>query len=273
MKIKDIIFNSSLYSKWENHIEIRNGDEVDSDTLDSLISEFNDLVEIFCLECNANRMYAAERGKYDTGTIVYGHLGGHQTVRNKPSLYKSFSCSASPHHKRLFGFLVDGDYLVKIAEYPSKYDTVKDKFNKYETLIGKQKIKELGKASQLESFGYPIAAFLFYRRLFETIIFNTFKDAHIADKIEEKAFRVLRMEEKVDYIKDFLPDYFLQNTFMYGVLSKGIHELEEPECREYLEVIKTVIFFSLDETLDKRKEENRKKEFANKLKNIKSKMS
>ena len=275
MKLVGKIFNSSLYSRWQNLVEITEEEETNTYYLNELISEFDDMVEIFCVECNAKRMYAADRAMYSANTFVTGQLRGGsmpKKIRNKPCLYKTISCSASPHHKRMFGFIVEDEQVVKIAEFPSKYDTVKDKFNKYEKLIGKQRIKELGKASQLESFGYPIAAFLFYRRLFEHLIFTTYTDSAIEDKIGESEFRLKRMEEKVEYIKDFLPAYFLENKFIYGILSKAIHELEEAECQEYLDVIKTVIFYSLDETFDKRKEETRKKEFANKLNDIKSKL-
>jgi len=272
MNIEDILFNSPLYSKWKNVIQIEEDGELVDSTLNRQISNYNELIELYCLECNSKRMFAADKGIYDTGLVIPGHFGGGGKVKNKPSLFKSFSCSASSDHRRMYGFHVDGENLIKISEYPTKYDSVKYKFNKYEKLLGKQKIKELGKAAQLESFGYPIAAFLFYRRLFETIIFNIFHLKKIENKMDEDDFRKLRMKNKIDYIKDSLPQYFLENTFMYGVLSKGIHELEEKECEEYLEVVKTVIFFSLDEALDKRERENRKMEFANKLKDIKSKM-
>lgn len=59
---------------------------------------------------------------------------------------------------------------------------------------------------------------------------------------------------------------------MYGVLSKGVHELDEDECRKYLPIVKTIIFFSLDEAVEKRNKEIRKAEMAKKLADANSKL-
>ena len=34
----------------------------------------------------------------------------------------------------------------------------------------------------------------------------------------------------------------IQNTTIYGILSKGIHELSEEECRKYFPVVKECIY-------------------------------
>ena len=80
------------------------------------------------------------------------------------------------------------------------------------------------------------------------------------------------MEDKIKYIKEHLPEYFTDNSFVYGILSKGIHELTEEECNEYIPVVKTIIYYSLDESLEQRNKELRKQEYSKKLASIKTKL-
>ncbi len=271
MTIKEIIFESTLYSKWENAIQIEKDGKSRGSGLDYLISAFSERVEVYCTECEAKRIFAPDSGRYDSSSVsnaLYPKI----IISNKPSLYKTFRCSANPEHQLLYGFYLNGDNLVKIAEYPSKYDSVIDNFNKYKKVLNKEKLKELAKASQLESYGYAIAAFLYYRRIFEDIILQAFTNSSIEDKIEEADFRKKRMGDKIDYVKEFLPDYFNENSYVYGILSKGVHELEEEECQIYLPIVKAIIFYSLDEAVDKRNKELRKEGFAKQLKDINAKL-
>lgn len=272
MSLKELIFDSPLYSRWNNTIEFEESGQTKYDTINYRIEQFDEKVELYCTECEKYRMFTPDQGIYkDT---QYSHNIQYRTdkIKNKPSLFKTFRCSASKEHSLFYGFLVEGEDLIKIAEYPSKYDSVKDTFNKYKKVLPKEKIKELAKAAQLESYGYSIASFLYYRRIFETIILEAFKANSFDNKISEEDFRNLRMHDKIDYVKEHLPEYFNENSAMYSTLSKAVHELEETECREYLPIVKTIIYFALDEAVDKREKELRKKEFTKKLKDINSKL-
>ena len=40
----------------------------------------------------------------------------------------------------------------------------------------------------------------------------------------------------------YLPEVLINNTTIYGILSKGIHELSEEECRKYFPVVKECIY-------------------------------
>ncbi len=271
MDIENIIFESPLYTKWKNEVMMNEGGVQRERTLDDLISYYDKRVELYCTECEAKRIFAPDRGLYDTKFGRNDHFPS-TTLQHKPSLYKSFRCSADRNHQILYGFYVDKQDLIKIAEYPSKYDLVKDSFNKYKKILDKEKLKELGKASQLESFGYAIASFLYYRRIFESIILQAFNDLKISGKISKGDFQKKRMEEKIQYVKKSLPEYFNENSHMYGTLSKGVHELEEEECQKYLPIVKAIIFFSLDEAVDKRNQELRKDALTKQLKEINSKL-
>ena len=272
MTIKEIIFDSPLYSKWENTVQIEEEDgELMDYTLDYLISDFDERVEVYCTLCESKRVFAADKGLHSSGFVLNPHYPKTK-LRTNRSLFKSFRCSANSEHDIIYGFHIDGKDIVKISEYPSKYDSVIDNFNKYKKVIKKGKLKELAKASQLESYGYAIASFLYYRRIFEDIILQAFSNSSIENKIEETDFRKKRMDDKIDYVKEYLPDYFNENSYIYGTLSKGVHELEENECQQFLPIVKAIIFYSLDEAVDKRNKELRKEKFAKQLKGINTKL-
>jgi len=271
MTIQELIFDSPIYFRIENNYvqQDSEGDNYNYYIIDDL-ENFNEKVECYCPKCGKNRVFATDRVVRRSPGMSNSHFGA---VSRKTSLTKTFRCSQDKSHELRFEFLIDGEDLVKIAEYPSKFDMSKKAIVPYEKVLLKEKVSELGRALQLESYGYSIAAFLHYRRIFEFIIFQTFKKAAIKDKVEEFDFRHMRMEDKIKYVKDELPEYFVENSHVYGVLSKGIHELEEKECSVYLAVVKTIIYYSLDESLEKRNKELRKEAYTKKLSEINSKLS
>ena len=50
------------------------------------------------------------------------------------------------------------------------------------------------------------------------------------------------MVERIKMLQGYLPEVLIKNTTIYGILSKGIHELSEEECREYFPVVKECIY-------------------------------
>lgn len=270
MTIQEFIFDSPIYYRVKNEYlqQDEEGDNYAYYIIDDL-EDFNEKVECYCPKCGRNRVFAPDTVRRTSPTMSNFHYGA---VSRKTSITKTFRCSRDRDHELRFGFLVDEEFLVKISEYPSKLDMSKSAIASYEKVLSKEKVSELGRALQLESYGYSIAAFLHYRRIFECIIFNTFKEVEIEDKVDETEFRQMRMEDKIKYVKEHLPEYFTENSYVYGVLSKKIHELEEKECSEYIQVVKTIIYYSLDEALEKRNKELRKEVYAKKLSEINTKL-
>ena len=60
---------------------------------------------------------------------------------------------------------------------------------------------------------------------------------------------------------------------VYGILSKGVHELSEDECKEYFTVLRESIEMILDEKLERLKKEKRKKEIRTALNTITKKLT
>jgi hypothetical protein len=103
---------------------------------------------------------------------------------------------------------------------------------------------------RLHAHGVGIGAFVYLRRIIERLIEN----AHIQAKgysgwDEEVYSNVGGTKERITLLKEYLPETLVNNKIVYSILSKGIHELNENECKRIFPVMKTSIELILDEEL------------------------
>ena len=99
--------------------------------------------------------------------------------------------------------------------------------------------------------GVGIGSFVYLRRIFEGLIEEAFSIAKVEGIIDLSIYDGIRMDEKIITLKKYLPDFLFDNRTLYGILSTGIHELNEEECLNYYEIVKTGIELILDEKLEK----------------------
>lgn len=59
-------------------------------------------------------------------------------------------------------------------------------------------------------------------------------------------------------LSSYLPSALTSNTVLYGILSKGIHELTEEQCLTYFPVLKDCLYMILDQWEEMRKKKKRK---------------
>jgi len=63
------------------------------------------------------------------------------------------------------------------------------------------------------------------------------------------------MPEKMQLLTNHLPGFMVENANIYGILSKGLHELTEDECLTYFATVKTGIKLILDEEIARKERE------------------
>lgn len=91
--------------------------------------------------------------------------------------------------------------------------------------------------------GWQIRKELDALRKTEPIDKETFGSKETAvDAIDNEMFERARVAEKIKMLEGYLPDILVKNATIYGILSKGIHELSEEECRKYFPVVKECIY-------------------------------
>jgi hypothetical protein len=154
----------------------------------------------------------------------------------------------------------------KIGQFPSIADFHISQVKKYDKVLATEKLKEFTRAIGLAANGVGIGSFVYLRRIFEGLI----EDAHILAKSSQAwnddQYVRSRMSDKIELLKDYLPEFLVENKSLYGILSIGIHELNESDCLAYFETVRVGIELILDEKLDlykkKKKIEDAKKKIA-----------
>ncbi len=149
--------------------------------------------------------------------------------------------------------------ISKVGQYPSVADFHIGKVHKYDKVLPKDKMRELTKAIGLAANGVGIGSFVYLRRIFEHLVFEALEVAKTKnEKFDIVAFNTARMSEKIQMLSGYLPDFLVENHTIYGVLSKGIHELSEEVCNKYFSILKESIEMILDEKLEAHQKELKK---------------
>lgn len=155
-------------------------------------------------------------------------------------------------------FSLASKYIEKVGQYPSIADLHKSKIAKYSKVLSSEKMTEFVRAIGLKAHGVGIGSFVYLRRIFEALI----EEAHtlaIADvEWAEDEFKKCKMVEKIKLLKQFLPPFLVEHAKIYGILSLGIHELDEEKCLKYFDPIKMGIEEILEEKIIAKQKRDRR---------------
>lgn len=163
--------------------------------------------------------------------------------------------------------------ISKVGQYPSVADFHIGRVRKYGKILPKDKMREFTKAIGLAANGIGIGSFVYLRRIFEYLVFEAYKAAKDRNKeFDVDKFNTSRMNEKIQMLSGFLPDFLVENQSIYGILSKGIHELSEEECKEYFSILRESIEMILDEKLEAHQKELKKASIRQTLSQISGKL-
>ncbi len=139
-------------------------------------------------------------------------------------------------------------------------DLLLPEVKKYQKELGEYS-SEFYKAIWLHASGIWVGAFVYLRRIFEKLIFNTYEISW-SELLPEDEFLWLNMSEKINLLSEFLPDELVDNKSLYWILSIWVHELSEDDCLKYFDTIRLWIEAILDDIIDKKKKAERKKRIA-----------
>lgn len=152
-------------------------------------------------------------------------------------------CTKDANHKYFMMISIElksGKFIVrKIGQNPSMLTVKGFDFDKYKDILEiLNAYNDYKKADLCNADHFHVGGYAYLRRIFEKMINfyidgKVLKDNHMSTKIEE-------VKEKFDpRIRDLLKN-------MYGILSKGVHELEEEESKQYYSYLKTIIDMQLE---------------------------
>lgn len=180
----------------------------------------------------------------------------------------SFKCTLESEHK-LDYVVITSDYsMKKIGQYPSFADLSFPEIKQYRKVMTKDDEKELRRAIGLYASGIGIGSFVYLRRIFERMIEDAKVKAVQDNKLNVDEYNSSHVGEKIKLIADYLPKTIVEVTQFYGIISKGIHELSEEECKAYFPVLKEFVFLILiqrEELRQREEKENSIKITLNKI--------
>lgn len=194
------------------------------------------------------------------------------------SQYKIVSLECKRKSNDLLHFFVfvdnDTDTVTKVGQFPALAELQFAEIGKkYDKILPKEELKNLKKAIGLASHDAGAGSFVYLRRIFENLISETYENNVTELGVAEADFKKNRMEDKVEIIKEFLPSQLVEMRAIYRILSKGVHELTEEECRRYFNPLKFSIELILDQRIDNQKKQKRNEEVKKQLQDIHQEIS
>lgn len=177
--------------------------------------------------------------------------------------YKTFTkvikCTHDSNHEFIFIYKLKLDEVKselefqKIGQFPSLSAFTRPEIDKYKKIMRKLDCHEdFLKASNMNASGMAVAAYVYLRRVFEKVIIRVFEDVQTTVGKSEKEFRDMQMKQKINLLKEYLPTFLTDNNSnIYGLLSAGIHELDEKEASAMFPVLETAILIVFKQIQDK----------------------
>lgn len=157
-------------------------------------------------------------------------------------------CSRCKKHcLRFYSEVVDGK-LRKVGQIPALAELHLPDVQQYREVLG-DRYSDLARGIGLSTHGIGIGAFVYLRRVFEHLVEEARAEAAKDSGWDEGAYQRSRMNEKIELLAGYLPDFLVDNRGLYRILSLGIHELTEEECLKHFQVVRTGIELILDEKL------------------------
>lgn len=201
----------------------------------------HDTFDSYCPECGEHSVFTRDSNKSDRVISNFNVNYGYQ--------WQQFYCARNYKHELIFIlYASEKDMSIqKIGQNPSVADLNMHDVKKYASVLSKEYFNELKKAIGLAAHGIGVGSFVYLRRIFESLIEEAKVEALKDDSFDEQAFKTARMNEKIKMLSGHLPSFLVENHQLYGILSKGVHELSEQECLDSFPIVKVGIELILDE--------------------------
>ncbi|EWS54421.1 hypothetical protein X551_02762 [Methylibium sp. T29] len=239
----------------------------------------NGTYDSFCVKCKRESTFkvtASDRPDEYKRNLAREKLEHQHGINPKhPRLqsdvyYVAAKCTRHEAHRQDFLFFIDYQVIPtdsgppgvqwtfqKIGQQPSYGDLHLLQVKKYTHVLSKAQLGELTRAIGLASHDVGVGAYVYLRRIFETLVEEAHTVAKEANGWDEETYARCRMGEKIAMLRAYLPAFLVDHPGMYSLLSKGIHELSEEECLKHFATLRLGIELILDERLEARERANK----------------
>ncbi len=253
--------------------------EADSEVLK--VTKFHGTLDLYCPKCQQNVVFiseSADRMRHATPYIGGGN-GQPDVPRVSPGhITVKFFCSRNHHHVLTFFFSVEKDFeaeeirLTKVGQDPSQATLSTAELRKYRKILGEERFGELNRAVGLATHGVGIGSFIYLRRIFERLVEDAHQHAAQGSDWDEELYFKSRVDQRIDLLQNHLPGFLVENRKIYGILSKGVHELSEQDCLAHFDVLKGSIELILDQKIEEQERRSKAGKLSNAINTIAGKL-
>lgn len=263
--VSEFYVNASLYTEFDIN---QTNKQLVFDTV-----YYMNPIDCYCIECSANSVFKPEANRIKVQGL-YGFSSASESFQDAGInplttsliIQKTFSCSRNSLHKLHFFIQINNGKISKVGQTPALADIAEQEIRKFKKILGASQYQEFSKAIGLYTHGVGVGSFVYLRRIIENFIIKPAYDkACETSTWDDTLYQKSRVKDKIDLLKDELPTFLVDNPIIYSIISKGIHELTENECKQYFSVLKTCLEFVLTDLEAKRETEKKRKEMQETL--------
>jgi hypothetical protein len=236
---RKILIESPLYTKFmEADFEYEHQTEGTFNLL-KIMPETRVQFDCFCVGCGQEATFL--RGARASGGAGYNTF----ISAAQDTFVIRMQCTRNSHAYYTWFQAIEGG-LQKIGMTPSMEDIANSDLKKYRGLLSKKQLSELHRAGGLASHGIGIGSFVYLRRIFEKQIADHYQ-RRVSESGEIEGFETLRVADKIKAIEEYLPRTLAKHREMYGILSMGVHELDEKTCLDFFPPLRQAIIMILEQ--------------------------
>lgn len=236
----DIFFTDNIYSSYE----IKN--VAKGDAIKALIDDRS--LDGYCLSCQSPSVFHIRAG-YSKDELIENLIKQNHfcvvatCTRNHPTFGSILLCPG----RLYFHFVIDNEVIIKTGQYPSKADIDFGSLDPAFKNLKPEFRSALGRAIGLNAHGVGIGSFVYLRRIFEELVEESHVEAENSPCWNENEYKKVKymMDRRIEILHDYLPKWLVDNSKLYGILSKGVHELTDQDCLNHFDLVKTGILLIL----------------------------
>lgn len=230
-RIEEFLLNTPLYSAFPY------SDNEPTRAALALLRRDSFQLDAYCIKCKRETVFRTRR------TVMSGAPADPDWMLKPGHINVDLICQRNVGHVYSYYMRSTGNSLLKVGQWPSLEDVAGADIEKYRPLLKNGYFRELRMATGLASHGVGIGAFVYLRRIFERLIYTH----HEALDKPVDGFATMRMDEKIQALKEGLPPALVKNRATYSILSKGLHELDEETCQSYFPVVRAAVIQILEQ--------------------------
>lgn len=219
-------------------------------------------VELHCPECNKDRIFVGIRFHMDDLFPGGTNLAASDRVHRI-----KYTCACDRSWMEMFLEVRPEHQLVKVGQYPDITCFDSNVNGEPIALASNDERRHYLSAAKAYYVGLYVAAFGYLRRVLESLI----SQAEAAGQIDKPATKMKsRVQELVN--KGLLSDLLMEPGFnvLYSLLSKGMHELSESECKSQYPFLRDAIDIILEDKLRAQQFQKRKAKLGRDLNDLHS---